>query len=1282
MIKKILRGAVVGGLAGALIFTALQGVKQAFADVSTAETYLYNGLADVVTSVGITGNPEMQIFDNVNAIGARFVELPAMAKLAPGEQLLDVSDDELYGGSSGYSTWRTAINGLPGGVRDGASLGGLTNLIYNLPPYRSSASVLAITGVSPMDTESYVAAYVGVQAYASSTVSTKTVVETLSGLNVINQSPGVSFGAFSRNVPAKVEGSYSFFGPVAVACVEFPVGNGIELTTNTAGVEIVDSNFQSVDYVTNGGFKQGTSFYFKILSDQKSENVQVTSKVSTFQERLRFKMSQNLNNASSSCVIPYLQLADSSQVTNLGNLGRLGTIKIKIVDRDNSSIPLIGAVFNIKGTGLSSYDKDFTTGEDGTINSGLIPIGNYQISQKNYNGAIGSSEGYTVNSVATMTGVPYDGAITNLYLTNSIIRGQIKIQLTDSTDLPINDGCFELRSFPADKLIATGVVDGSGQLIFPNIPFGHYVIRQIYAKNGYVPAPIDANTAIMYDTEIANVIIVDDCFRGSVSVAFTDLETRDAVGSGAFGIYRADGSTYSEVSVSQPITTVSGIPAGVYTVKQLVACTGYKLNPSTYRFTIDESLEMTSLNILVSAEKGAIQYVAQSKKGVKLKGVTVDLLNSLGEVISTRVTDSNGISTFSNVKVGSYTVRSGAVPEGFVNKNTATPVEILTTGQIYVVNEVIDSVTGSIDISCIDTDSGQPLAGVVYGIYDSKTSVQIATVTSQLTPVSVQLDYGVYTAREINPLIDYASNGEVKEVKILVQDSVVDCLFSATKIKASLVVKLVKDTSEVMKGITFTLYKGNDTSGTLVSQYTTDDKGQFTTSLVAGTYALVQNNTSIDCNLPTDDVITEFAITSNSTVTVNLVNYVKRGTIALLYRDKDTGTAVPGAVFGLYDSKSDGLVAQATSTSAGYVVFSNIPYGNYYIKMLSAPPGYKFDDKLIITDSYSYTDAGKSSGPFSIFSIEKAFAASSINLNSDFVGLGGATASTAGVSTTTGSTVVGSSTVVVVSESGDLKSEVEDAAEVETKDPVTTEVVADDTTVVDAEKIKSTIVAYAKDENGNAFADVEMSLYKVSNADLSKRATLDLADVLKNATLVLSDFTTTDSSGKATFSGVNYGFYVVKQTGSVDKYAPTTSSVLTWSETDGGKEEVTIVNSSTEAAVESPTTAPDATTAPEADSSVTPTTEPVVSVSTGDDSDLESEDDTSADDLEDITDLDTVTDLDTTGKTGSSSSVSVPKTGLEASLFSWPTMFVAVLLCSVLGVCAEIILNKRKNRKK
>ena len=79
------------------------------------------------------------------------------------------------------------------------------------------------------------------------------------------------------------------------------------------------------------------------------------------------------------------------------------------------------------------------------------------------------------------------------------------------------------------------------------------------------------------------------------------------------------------------------------------------------------------------------------------------------------------------------------------------------------------------------------------------------------------------------------------------------------------------------------------------------------------------------------------------------------GNITILKQDDRTGNSVKGAVFALY--KSDGktlavdidgkTVANATTDTSGVAKFENIPYGDYIIKEVSTPSGYKKLEKNV-----------------------------------------------------------------------------------------------------------------------------------------------------------------------------------------------------------------------------------------------------------------------------------------------------------------------------------------------
>lgn len=140
--------------------------------------------------------------------------------------------------------------------------------------------------------------------------------------------------------------------------------------------------------------------------------------------------------------------------------------------------------------------------------------------------------------------------------------------------------------------------------------------------------------------------------------------------------------------------------------------------------------------------------------------------------------------------------------------------------------------------------------------------------------------------------------------------------------------------SEKLPGALIEVY---DEGGKTIYREYTDAHGEIPKiPVVPGTYTFKEtyapSGYALNVAVKTFSVSTDGKVTGE-TVIKDEVNKV------MLKKTKDNGEPLPGAVFGLFDSKN-AKVMEATSTKDGDVIFTKIPYGTYTIRELSAPYGY------------------------------------------------------------------------------------------------------------------------------------------------------------------------------------------------------------------------------------------------------------------------------------------------------------------------------------------------------
>lgn len=164
---------------------------------------------------------------------------------------------------------------------------------------------------------------------------------------------------------------------------------------------------------------------------------------------------------------------------------------------------------------------------------------------------------------------------------------------------------------------------------------------------------------------------------------------------------------------------------------------------------------------------------------------------------------------------------------------------------------------------------------------------------------------------------------------------------TVTEDKGSLTInKTDADTGKALAGVTYWLY---DASGNKVADVTTGTDGMAVFSdLPLGSYTYQE--ISAPEGYVVDDTKYPITITTETlNITETRTNALAKGSLTISKTDADTGKALAGVTYRLFDS-ADNKVADATSGTNGKAVFTDLPLGSYIYQEISAPEGYVVDD--------------------------------------------------------------------------------------------------------------------------------------------------------------------------------------------------------------------------------------------------------------------------------------------------------------------------------------------------
>ena len=152
--------------------------------------------------------------------------------------------------------------------------------------------------------------------------------------------------------------------------------------------------------------------------------------------------------------------------------------------------------------------------------------------------------------------------------------------------------------------------------------------------------------------------------------------------------------------------------------------------------------------------------------------------------------------------------------------------------------------------------------------------------------------------------------------------------------------KVDADTGKALAGVTYRLF---DSAGNKIADAATGTDGKAVFSdLPLGSY------TYQEISAPEGYVVdsTKYPITITTTtlnITETRTNALAKGSLTINKADADTGKALAGVTYRLFDSAGN-KIADATTGTNGKAVFSDLPLGSHTYQEISAPEGYVVDN--------------------------------------------------------------------------------------------------------------------------------------------------------------------------------------------------------------------------------------------------------------------------------------------------------------------------------------------------
>lgn len=350
-----------------------------------------------------------------------------------------------------------------------------------------------------------------------------------------------------------------------------------------------------------------------------------------------------------------------------------------------------------------------TTNESGEIQIGNLPAGNYRLKETKappYYLPPDPDNKYDFEIKENQTD------FSKIYVTNTRGTGKIIITKVDAANdnNKIKDTKFTLTNSQRD-LVITETTDESGQIVFEDLPYDTYILKEIKSHPDYldnedeIEIVLDSNEdKFVYERTIENtkadrsVTLTKYNNSKSLKLKGAVFELRKETGTG-------ENTTYEVVSAYETLTTddngeitLTDLQAGNYQLIETKAPAGYRLNSEPVDFEITQKqeatiqLEKTNARIQIIPETITVTAEKVWAGGPDIKPDIELQLYRNGDKLGNPVLLANGVTEYAwegldEVDTGgnayNYTVDEINVPKGYTKS--------ISADGLTITNEYLDS---------------------------------------------------------------------------------------------------------------------------------------------------------------------------------------------------------------------------------------------------------------------------------------------------------------------------------------------------------------------------------------------------------------------------------------------------------------------------------------------------------------------------------------------------------------------------------------------------------------
>ena len=524
----------------------------------------------------------------------------------------------------------------------------------------------------------------------------------------------------------------------------------------------------------------------------------------------------------------YISTADDNKeyTVTFVNKKKPGIDVIK-VDGNDSTVKLEGAVFRITDTITNQY-WDIETGEDGVAHLENLELGRAYIVEEIQAPAGYENSGYRKEIVLQECRV-------HTVEVQNFKNPSLIIEKRDVDTMKLLPGAQFRIEKASGELIGTYTTDEDGKIEITELDGlteGTIYITEIKAPDGYI---LDTTRhSVNLKAGQGTTVALTNTSRPGLEIVKKDSLTGKPVAGARFNIKHLLNDS-GEKDLGDYTTSANGtffIPdlvPGRYIVTETQAAEGYILD-STPRIIEVEGGKLNIVEVFNTpySDLRIVKIDAETRQ--VLEGAVFKIFDKDRLEIGTYTTNAQGEIFRGSLPAGVYYIQEQKAPAGYVLDNTVKMVELI--GGKTTTVEIKNQPLGTLRIKKVDADTGAPLYGATFNLYDKWNNLLGEYTTDQngMIVFGSSLQSGTYKLKETKAPEGYVLDETIHTIKVKSGETTEIVIKNQLQVGKIQIVKISSKNSDVtgdkkgdgLKGAIFEIY---DENLKMVDKIETDNRG-------------------------------------------------------------------------------------------------------------------------------------------------------------------------------------------------------------------------------------------------------------------------------------------------------------------------------------------------------------------------------------------------------------------------------------------------------------------------